>query len=52
MLAHLEPIVRERIEAEAALDAGFARTQAIVVADATTMGTHLRGERPSRRRAE
>lgn len=36
MLAQLEPIVRERAQAEAALDPSFAETRAIVVADVTT----------------
>lgn len=36
MLIHLEPVVRDRMQAEAALDPGFAMTRGIVVADAST----------------
>lgn len=36
MLAQLEPVVRKRARAEAAVDPAFAETRAIVVADATT----------------
>lgn len=41
MLIQLEPVVRDRIRAEAARDPAFATTRAVVVADTTTKSGRL-----------